>query len=126
MVILKSTERAQKNMGYESAAKMFDEKIDNLNNRNRAIQEKITNSILKKEQAIEKIEKIIGKLEKVMNSEETQHEILTLIAFKKAFEEDITDFKALKFEQVVPISNILQTSSIEGITNTIKMLNKKE
>jgi|GEM_PF-2669946 len=124
MVILKSTEIAQKSDGYSKAADLFDKKINKLNADNKTIKERMLKNIRKKESIIEHILLIIDKIKVECGDDDNNDEIVTLMSLKNSLEEDISDYPKSSGTEITPLKKIISSDGVEGITKKIKLLGK--
>lgn len=126
MVILKSTEIAQKMSGYKIAADKFDKKIAKLNQDNKRIQDRLKANIQRKEELVKQIEKLVWKLGARAQSDEEEDELSALMAIKVAFENDIASFYNSKSLEVKPINNIIEAYGIDSIAKAMTLLSSKK
>ena len=106
MVLLRYTEIRERKDGYQKAASVFDEKLDELSDRFIKQLAIIENNIKKKENLIKRMEVIINEID------EKRKEYDMLIKCKKVMEDDIEHYKTMNEKRTSLIADI---NSMKGL-----------
>lgn len=115
MVLLRSTEIRERKDGYQKAASVFDEKLDELSDRFIKELAIIENNIKKKENLIKRLEAIINEIDKKNQTDEKRKEYDMLIKCKNVMEGDIRYYEIMKKKQTSLIADI---NSMRGMFST--------